>query len=278
MRPQNTGSPDPERLRAAVSLVVSKLKPDQVILFGSAARNEMHAGSDLDLLAITAPGTPTEHPRHKRWQCGETENDEVDVLVMPRDEVEQGRHSITLVQGAALDEGRTVYARPGVRPVRTGPEYVWNGREMVKKTLFDPDEATRLLDRAETRWRYANEDYSGPIDSCQQLQQCMEFALKAIKIAQGERVKHKHNLNELWDDIEQRGEVIRAVRDRKAVDILSLYGSQLRYDAPTAETDPSITWADTKVTGEDLLNHARARVPKLIEDTRRRLRTPADAP
>ena len=143
---------------------MSKLKPDQVILFGSAARNEMHAGSDLDLLVVTAPGTPTEHPRHKKWQYGETENDEVDVLVMARDEVERGRHSITLVQGAALDEGRTVYARPGVRPVQTGPEYVWNGRETVKKTLFDPDEATRLLDRAEIRWRYANEDYSGPIE------------------------------------------------------------------------------------------------------------------
>ena len=51
----------------------------------------------------------------------------------------------------------------------------------------------------------ANDGKRSPIMKCVQLQASMEHALKALTIARGERVKHKHTLNELWDDVEQAG-------------------------------------------------------------------------
>ena len=48
-----TAIPSSERLDAAVRMVVERLRPDQIILFGSAARGEMTPASDLDLLVIT---------------------------------------------------------------------------------------------------------------------------------------------------------------------------------------------------------------------------------
>lgn len=42
--------------RAAVDAVVERMRPGQIILFGSGAREEMSAGSDLDLLVV-AGGT-----------------------------------------------------------------------------------------------------------------------------------------------------------------------------------------------------------------------------
>ncbi len=58
------GAPSPERLHAAITLVVAKLQPDQIILFGSAARNEMSERSDLDLLVIKERGKGVP-PRHE---------------------------------------------------------------------------------------------------------------------------------------------------------------------------------------------------------------------
>ena len=73
-------------------------------------------------------------------------------------------------------------------------------------------------------------------------------------------MKHKHTLNALWDDVERAGETIRATRDRKALDVLTRYAGELQYGSPGREHDPEVTWNDTRATGEDLLNHARARV------------------
>ena len=113
---------------------------------------------------------------------------------------------------------------------------------------------------------------------CVQLQASMEHALKALTIAQGRRVKHKHSLNELWDEVERHGETIHATRDRAALDVLSKYGAELQYNSPGREYDPEVTWNGTKVTGQDLLRHARTRVPELIEETTKRVRNTLGSP
>ena len=46
------GGPDDRELRAVVRKVVDATEPDMVILFGSAARRQMHKGSDVDLLVV----------------------------------------------------------------------------------------------------------------------------------------------------------------------------------------------------------------------------------
>ena len=50
--PAKPTAPDPTRLDATVAEVVRKLDPEQIVLFGSAARKEMAADSDVDLLVI----------------------------------------------------------------------------------------------------------------------------------------------------------------------------------------------------------------------------------
>ena len=47
-----SGSLEADRLAAAVNAVADRYDPDQIILFGSAARGEMTEGSDIDLLVI----------------------------------------------------------------------------------------------------------------------------------------------------------------------------------------------------------------------------------
>ena len=68
-RPQAAlGGPDPRRLQAAVDDVVERMRSGQSILFGSGAREEMSAGSDLDLLVVAGGGVGAAHA-HERWRC-----------------------------------------------------------------------------------------------------------------------------------------------------------------------------------------------------------------
>ncbi len=268
-RRTHAGAPSAERLHAAITLVVEKLQPDQIILFGSAARNQMSERSDLDLLVIKERGKGVP-PRHDRWQCGRS-GDELDVIVMDRATAERHRLSASHIQGVALEEGRTVYLRDGITPAATGPAYTWNGAEMVKTTTFEPDHSNELLEQAERRWRSANRE-EHPADKCEFLQQSMERALKALITADGRRVEHTHELDKLWTQAEANGERIGAGRNPKQLEKLSRYAGAWRYAVPPDE-EPTTTWSENRIAGEDLLNHARRRVPQLIQETRNHLQS-----
>jgi HEPN domain-containing protein len=264
------GAPGPERLHAAITLVVERLQPDQIILFGSAARNEMSEWSDLDLLVIKESGEGSVPPRHDRWECPRS-GDELDVIVMDRATAERHRLSASHIQGAALEEGRTVYVREGITPTTTGPTYTWNGTQVVKTTKFEPDHSNGLLEQAERKWETANRE-KHPVDKCEYLQQSMERALKALITADGRRVEHTHELNKLWEQAEANGERIEATRNPKHLEKLSRYAGAWRYAVPPDE-EPATTWSENRIMGEDLLNHARRRVPQLIQETRNHLQS-----
>lgn len=268
-------APDRRRLQATLTRVVSRFSPEQIVLFGSASRHEMAADSDVDLLVIRERLNGEPVTDRKRWDA-EGDGYEADLILMDRATAEAGRGSITRIQGVALEEGETVYARPGAEPLSTGATFSWNGREMVKDTKFEPEEAARLLGHSGEYWEMASDDRRSPTMRCVQLQACMEHALKALTIALGRRVKHKHTLNDLWDEVERAGETIHAARDRRALDVLTRYGGEFQYHSPGREYDPEVTWNDTKTTGRDLLDHARTRVPKLIEETTERFRDHVD--
>ena len=48
---------------------------------------------------------------------------------------------------------------------------------------------------------------------------------------------------------------------------LSRYAGDWRYETP-ADENPEVTWQENRTTGEDVLSHARRRVPQLIKRTR----------
>ena len=262
--------PSPERLDAAVRVIVDRLQPDQIILFGSAARGEMTRSSDLDLLVIkNEDDERADATRHERWQCAEA-GGQLDVLVTNRATAERHRLSAGDVHGAALEDGRTVYLRDGATRTPTGPVYTWNGTEMVKSTKYEPDHAVELLDRAERRWRTANRE-EHPEDRCKNLHESIEYAFKALIVADGRRVEHRHELDKLWDQAEATGEPIATIRDPERLKRLTRYSGDWRYDDLPADEDPKKTWQNNRATGEDVMNHARRRVPQLLEQTRKTL-------
>ena len=239
--PVSAAAPSAQRLDAAIKLIVERLAPDQIILFGSGARNEMTPSSDLDLLVIQdEDGNRSSSTRHERWRCPDN-GDQIDVVVMNRTTAERHRLSASHVQGAALEEGRTVYLRDGVTPTATGPTYTWNGAEMVKTTKFKPDHASELVDKAGRKWKDANQT-EHPADKCEYLQRSMEHAFKALITADGRRFEHRHELNNLWQEAEATGEPIAATRDPKQLEKLSKYAGAWRYDIP--DDDPEVTWKE----------------------------------
>jgi uncharacterized protein len=96
-------------LQEIVRRVVEVAEPEQIILFGSAARGEMGPDSDVDLLVVKSTSY-----RRKLAQTiyrnllGLTQP--VDVVVVTPGDLERYAHSPALVLESALREGRIVYA------------------------------------------------------------------------------------------------------------------------------------------------------------------------
>lgn len=101
--------------RAVIDATVSAVDPEQVILFGSRARGDAHAESDIDLLVImqepfTAEHSRQDHLRRIRRALRDCRLP-VDILLYSRDEVDAWRDSPNHVVGRSLREGVAVYAR-----------------------------------------------------------------------------------------------------------------------------------------------------------------------
>lgn len=103
------GTVAPETLDEIVRRIVALAQPTKVILFGSAARGEMGADSDLDFLVIKSgdyhPGHVTDTLHAGMWGVDEA----IDFVVATPETVERYRDSHALVFYRALREGRVVY-------------------------------------------------------------------------------------------------------------------------------------------------------------------------
>ena len=102
--------PTPEQLNELVHRIVTTVQPIRVILFGSAARGDMGADSDIDVLVVMPDGT---HRRH----TAETLHRQffgipygIDVVVATPSDLEKYRHSVGLIYHTILEEGRELYA------------------------------------------------------------------------------------------------------------------------------------------------------------------------
>ena len=99
-----------EILDEVVDRLVNGLHPERIYLFGSQARGQAGAGSDLDLLAIVPE---SDLPRHKRearsydllWGITQP----VDVIVLTREEFDRTSRVKTSLASTARSEGKVVY-------------------------------------------------------------------------------------------------------------------------------------------------------------------------
>ena len=94
-----------------VQRLVAALQPEQIYLFGSHARAEAQACSDVDILVVVADSAEPGHRRdraayHALWGLAVT----MDVLVWTRDEFERGLRLRTSLSSSVQRTGRLLYA------------------------------------------------------------------------------------------------------------------------------------------------------------------------
>lgn len=113
---QRTVDTDEESLlRQMVDVIVRERSPEAIILFGSRARGDARADSDVDLLVIeTEPFSPQRSRRkevaHLQMALRELPLSK-DILLYSRDEFEHWRNSLNHLAGRAGREGRLLHGR-----------------------------------------------------------------------------------------------------------------------------------------------------------------------
>lgn len=102
-------------LRQMVDVIVRERSPEAIILFGSRARGDARADSDVDLLVIEKEPFSPQRSRRKevaRMQMALRELPlSKDILLYSREEFERWRNSLNHLAGRACREGRVLHGR-----------------------------------------------------------------------------------------------------------------------------------------------------------------------
>lgn len=103
------GTVSKELLDQVVQRIVSVAKPERIILFGSAARGELTADSDLDFLVVKSGSFKRRALAQEIYMNLFGMGIPVDIVIATPEEIEQYRGRVGGVIGPALQEGREVY-------------------------------------------------------------------------------------------------------------------------------------------------------------------------
>jgi uncharacterized protein len=104
-----------EILSDMVQAIVREVDPERIYLFGSRARGDARADSDMDLLIVeSGPFSPD----HSRWQEIKRVRRALspfripkDILVYTADEVTKWQYTVNHIIARALREGKLLYER-----------------------------------------------------------------------------------------------------------------------------------------------------------------------
>jgi len=99
---------DNQLLSEIIHRIVEVAQPIKIIMFGSAARGEMHPNSDIDLLVIKS-GVHRRQVAQDIYENLIGVNLPVDIIVVTPEDIEKYGNSIGLVLEPALREGEVIY-------------------------------------------------------------------------------------------------------------------------------------------------------------------------
>lgn len=97
-------------LKQILQRILAVVQPSRVFLFGSAARGEMRADSDLDLLVVVPSGCHRRRTAQMIYRNLVGVGFAADIVVVTDDDVERYRNDLDMVIKPAMDEGRLLYA------------------------------------------------------------------------------------------------------------------------------------------------------------------------
>ena len=289
------GTPDGAKLDEIVRGIVSAVRPDRIVLFGSAARGAMKSGSDLDLLVVKNVSNLRELSLRVRDSLP-VDRPPVDVLAATPELVAKHGDSLGWVLRPAVKEGTTVYEKSsgvetadgrGRRSRRNGDEET--NRVMVRTRRYKPEEALDWLRSVGWRrpparvesykpeealdWlRRAKGDLgvgrtadpeADPDTLCSLAQAAAEKALKGIVVARGARIEYTHETTTLAEQVRREGERLPGDLDRKKMDRLSEYGGDARYPGPARRTTRA-DCEDALGIAAALVKHAERRIPEIL--------------
>lgn len=96
-------------LQRIIDRVVGVVRPERIILFGSAVRGQMGPNSDVDLLVIKSGAFDANRLTGEVYRKLHGVGHAVDVVLVTPEQVERYRDAPALVIAPALHEGREVY-------------------------------------------------------------------------------------------------------------------------------------------------------------------------
>ena len=96
-----------------VRRIVRRFDPDRIVLFGSHARGEAGADSDVDLLVVMpVSGSQREKAIEVRCALHDVRTPK-DIIVVTPEEFERHRNIVGTIVRVALREGKVLYVRAG---------------------------------------------------------------------------------------------------------------------------------------------------------------------
>ncbi len=102
-------------LMGMVDAIVREVDPEKIILFGSRARGDMGAYSDVDLLIVESEPFHLARSRRKEMmrirRALSSFRNPKDILVYNIEEIEKWKNSVNHILARSLREGRLLYER-----------------------------------------------------------------------------------------------------------------------------------------------------------------------
>jgi predicted nucleotidyltransferase/HEPN domain-containing protein len=186
-----------ERLARLVAVIVDRLHPEEIWLFGSRGRGDAQHDSDYDLFVVVPDDTPGEKTNlANTWELTRQAPVSADVLAFRRHVFEQERDLIGTLCYTVAREGVPIYKNHGSPPKSGSPPMTAGQKKPTLKDVIG-----RWLKRAETDLQIVRNCLHGPVPSPEgvayHLPQAAEKIIKAGLISAGVHPPKEHDLRKL---------------------------------------------------------------------------------